>query len=89
MQCLFWIFFYFPTYQDMVLDNDSQFVYLDKKQTRYIHPKMFRNLYNLSHLDLNNNQLQSFEIDFNLIYGETKLTIVNLTGNFDLSLLSK
>lgn len=58
----------------VTIPQDIVDMVLDNRQIEYIHPKVL---------------MESFEIDFNLVNGETKLTIVNLTGNFNLSLLSK
>jgi Leucine-rich repeat (LRR) protein len=74
---------------EQVFGPNTQRIYLNDNRINYINPIVFRDLYNLSELDLSNNQLQSFEIDFNFVKGETKETFVNLDGNFDLTLLSK
>ena len=73
---------------ELVFDPETQEIYLNDNRINYINPIVFRDLYNLSELDLRNNRLQSFEIDFNFVKGETKETFVNLDGNVDLTLLS-
>ena len=67
----------------------TQKIFLNDNNITYIDPKVFRDLYNLSLLDLSNNRLRSFEIDFNFVKGQTKVTTVKLYENFDLTLLSK
>ena len=74
---------------EQVFDPETQEIYLNDNRINYINPIVFRDLYNLSHLDLRNNRLKSLEINFNFVKGQTKETLVNLDGNFDLTLLSK
>lgn len=73
---------------DQVYGPNTQRIYLNDNRIRYINPNAFRNIYNLSELDLRNNRLQSLEINFNFVKGKTKETFVYLNGNVDLTLLS-
>ena len=73
---------------DQVFGPNTQEIYLDHNNMSYINPIIFRDLYNLSALDLSNNLLQSFEIDFNFVKSQTKYTIVNLNFNYHLTLQS-
>ena len=72
-----------------VFDPKTQEIYLNDNLISYINPDVFRDLYNISYLDLTNNRLHSFEIDFNFVNGQNKRTIVNLNANLNLTLLSK
>lgn len=74
---------------EQIFDPETQEIYLNDNRINYINSIVFRDLYNLSELDLRNNRMHNFEIDFNFVKGETKETFVNLDGNFDLTLLSK
>lgn len=77
-----------PSIDYQIFGPNTQRIYLNDNRISYIIPNAFRNIYNLSELDLRNNRLQSLEINFNFVKGQTKRTVVNLNGNVNLTLLS-
>lgn len=72
-----------------VFSINSEVIYLNDNLLRYVNPDVFRRLYNLILLDLVNNRLHTFDIDFNFVKGKTHSVDIRLNKNFHLNLNSK
>lgn len=72
-----------------VFNIHTEVIYLNDNLLSYINPNVFRHLYNLVLLDLDNNRLHTFDIDFNFVKGKTDKVDIRMNRNFHLNLNSK
>lgn len=72
-----------------VFATHTEVIYLNDNLLGYISPDVFRHIYNLILLDLDNNRLHNFEIDFNFLKGTIDKVDIRLNRNVHLSLDSK